>query len=122
MQNEEIGTPYRYRLMVRPPFYKVYNFDYSRHNETQLWVGWDYAPTFSNAFACPVFILLYFIPEIRAAALRSQSSNSEMAIQTGTDDRRERSRCTLLLCIFYSLGVVSNSNCFDLGKSLSQQS
>ncbi|KAL7473268.1 hypothetical protein ACHAXS_013711 [Conticribra weissflogii] len=122
VQNEEIGTPYRYRLMVRPPFYKVYNFDYSRHNETQLWVGWDYAPTFSNAFACPVFILLYFIPEIRAAALRSQSSNSEMAIQTGTDDRRERSRCTLLLCIFYSLGVVSNSNCFDLGKSLSQQS
>jgi len=103
VQNEETGIPYRYRLMVRPPFYKVYNFDYSRHNETQLLVGWDYAPTFSNAFACPVFMLLYFIPEIRAAALRSQALNSKMAIQSGTGDRRERISITTELGLLFHL-------------------
>lgn len=105
VQNEETGIPYRYRLMVRPPFYKVYNFDYSRHNETQLLVGWDYAPTFSNAFACPVFMLLYFIPEIRAAALRSQALNSKMAIQSGTGDRRERSKPMLFHSIVFFLEI-----------------
>ena len=91
IQNEENGIPYRYRLMARPPFYKVTNFDYSRYNETGLWVGWDYSPTFSNSFACSVLTLLYFIPEIRSAALQSQVLNNQMAIQSGKPGRRETS-------------------------------
>ena len=77
ISNEESGTPRRYRLMIRPPFYKVSNFDYTAYNNTGLWVGWDYPSSFANSFACSVLALLYFVEEIREVALRLQLGECE---------------------------------------------
>lgn len=84
--------PLRYRLMIRPPFYKVANFDYSLYNESGLWVGWDYASTFSNSFACSVLALLYFVTEIRTTALQLQLCGNELALPSGKHERRETSK------------------------------
>lgn len=86
--DSEESHPRRYRLMVRPPFYKVTNFDYTSFNKTGLWVGWDYSPSFTNSFACSVLALLYFIPEIRDTALRLQLCSNDLAIQTGKSLRQ----------------------------------
>ena len=83
----ENDIPLRYRLMVRPPFYKVANFDYSLYNESGLWVGWDYASTFSNSFACSVLALLYFVTEIRTTALQLQLCGNELALPSGKHER-----------------------------------
>jgi PAB-dependent poly(A)-specific ribonuclease subunit 2 len=45
-------------------------------NTTGLLPGWDYASTLPNAWACPVLLLLYFIPEVRQAALSCQFVDS----------------------------------------------
>lgn len=98
IESEENDIPQRYRMTIR----KVANFDYTRYNESGLWVGrfacfdlvfyvllkmrltfqsgWDYAPTFSNSFTCAVLSLLYFVEEIRSTALRLQLCGSEMSI------------------------------------------
>lgn len=83
IEEEENEIPRRYRLMVRPPFYKVANFDYSLYNDSGLWVGWDYAPSFANSFACSVLAMLYFVAEIRTTALNLQLCNNAMSIQGG---------------------------------------
>ena len=83
----ENDIPLRYRLMVRPPFYKVANFNYSLYNESGLWVGWDYASTFYNSFACSVLALLYFVTEIRETALQLQLCGIELALPSGKHDR-----------------------------------
>ena len=82
-QEEETDIPRRYRLMLRPPFYKVANFDYTQYNDSGVFVGWDYAVNFANSFACSVLTLLYFVEEIRTSALQLQLCNKEMAIQEG---------------------------------------
>jgi PAB-dependent poly(A)-specific ribonuclease subunit 2 len=46
-------------------------FDYASLNDT-LFPGYDYPPTMSNSYVCPVLLLLYFIPEIHNAMLHSQ--------------------------------------------------
>ena len=92
IEEEENGIPRRYRLMVRPPFYKVANFEYSLYNDSGLWVGWDYAPSFANSFACSVLALLYFVPEIRTTALYLQLCSNEMSIQGEKHDRRGPSK------------------------------
>lgn len=89
--------PIRYRLMVRPPFYKVANFDYSLYNESGLWVGWDYASTFSNSFACSVLALLYFVTEIRTTALQLQLCGNELALPSGKHQGRRTSKFVFLL-------------------------
>ena len=40
-------------------------------NDT-VYPGWDYAPSMPNAYAAPVLVLLYFMPEVRNAILLSQ--------------------------------------------------
>lgn len=89
---EESATPVRYRLMIRPPFYKVSNFDYAAYyNTTELWVGWDYAPTFANSFACSVLAMLYFVDEVRDLALELQLSEST-STRTALPHQRESSK------------------------------
>jgi hypothetical protein len=105
IEGEETGIPRRYRLMIRPPFYKVTNFDYTLYNDTGLWVGWDYAPSFANSFACSVLTLLYFIGEIRSTALQLQLCSNEMSIQVQKHARRETSK--LCQCIIHSLHTIS---------------
>jgi hypothetical protein len=83
IEEEDNEIPRRYRLMVRPPFYKVANFDYSLYNDSGIWVGWDYAPSFTNSFACSVLAMLYFVAEIRTTALSLQLCNNEMSLQGG---------------------------------------
>jgi hypothetical protein len=105
IEGEETGIPRRYRLMIRPPFYKVTNFDYTLYNDTGLWVGWDYAPSFANSFASSVLTLLYFIGEIRSTALQLQLCSNEMSIQVQKHARRETSK--LCQCIIHSLHTLS---------------
>ena len=98
ISNEEHGIPLRYRLTIRPPFYKVSNFDYTAYNDTGVWVGWDYAPSFANSFACSVLALLYFVGEMgemREMALELQlcGSEMEMMMQVGKLGGRETSEC-----------------------------
>lgn len=92
IDDEVTGIPRRYRLMVRPPFYKVTNFDYTLYNDTGVWVGWDYAPSFANSFVCSVVTMLYFIEEIRSTALKLQLCSNQMSIQTQKLARRETSK------------------------------
>jgi PAB-dependent poly(A)-specific ribonuclease subunit 2 len=68
--NEEI--PARYRLKLRPSFKTAGAFDPAEYNNSGLFPGWDYAPTMPNAFASPVLLLLYFVPEILSATLSAQ--------------------------------------------------
>lgn len=58
---------------MRPNFKKAGAFDPADYNDTGLFPGWDYSATLPNAFASPVLLLLYFVPEIRSAVLASQS-------------------------------------------------
>ncbi len=101
IESEETGIPRRYRLIIRPPFYKVTNFDYTLYNDTGIWVGWDYAPSFANSFACSVLTLLYFIEEIRSTALQLQLCSNEMSMQVQNHARRETSK--LFKCSIRSL-------------------
>ena len=71
-ENEETGIPARYRALIRPPFYKMNSFNFALYNNTGLWVGWDYNPSWSNSWANPVLCLLYFVKEIRTNALELQ--------------------------------------------------
>jgi hypothetical protein len=46
-------------------------FDFAALNDTAF-PGYDYPPTMSNSYICPVLLLLYFIPEIQNSMLESQ--------------------------------------------------
>ena len=67
-----INIPARYRLMLRPFSKSAGSFNHSEWNKTGIVPGFDYPPTMPNAFISPVLLLLYFIPELREAALGSQ--------------------------------------------------
>eukprot|EP00980_Cylindrotheca_fusiformis_P010035 scaffold2214_cov139-Cylindrotheca_fusiformis.AAC.32 len=71
-QGSRQNIPARYRLQVRPHFRKAGAFDPADYNDTGLFPGWDYPSTLPNAFATPVLLLLYFVPEIRSAVLAAQ--------------------------------------------------
>ncbi|KAL3944634.1 MAG: hypothetical protein SGBAC_001294 [Bacillariaceae sp.] len=64
--------PPRYRRQVRPNFKTAGVFDPADYNDTWLFPAWDYSSTMPNAFASPVLLLLYFVPEIRSAVLNAQ--------------------------------------------------
>ncbi|CAJ1934316.1 unnamed protein product [Cylindrotheca closterium] len=64
--------PARYRRQVRPNFKTAGVFDPADYNDTGLFPAWDYPSTMPNAFASPVLLLLYFVPEIRSAVLNAQ--------------------------------------------------
>mmetsp|Transcript_24787 Transcript_24787/g.36767 ORF Transcript_24787/g.36767 Transcript_24787/m.36767 type:complete len:299 (-) Transcript_24787:724-1620(-) len=72
--DNKVSIPRQYRYTNRPPFVNVYNFDYARYNDSDLWAGWDYPPSMPNAYASPIILVLYFTPEIRSAILRVQYS------------------------------------------------
>ena len=59
-------------MQLRPDYKKSGAFDPADFNETGLIPGWDYAPTMPNAFASPVLLLFYFLPEVRNAVLGAQ--------------------------------------------------
>lgn len=64
--------PARYRRQMRPTFKTARAFDPTDRNNTGLFPGWDYSSTMPNAFATPVLLLLYFVPEIRSSILAAQ--------------------------------------------------
>jgi WD40 repeat protein len=70
LQEQEV--PNRYRLQLRPTYKSSGAFDPGEYNNSGLYPGWDYAPTMPNAFAPPVLLLLYFVPEVRNAILAAQ--------------------------------------------------
>jgi hypothetical protein len=63
--------PQRYDQSHRPPYSIFTAFDFAARNDT-LFPGWDYAPSMPIANACPVLLMLYFIPEVRNAMMDSQ--------------------------------------------------
>jgi len=65
----ERSVPQRYKCKYRPPYSLA--FDVASLNST-IYPGWDYAPSMPNAYASPVLLLLYFIPEIRNAMIGFQ--------------------------------------------------
>jgi PAB-dependent poly(A)-specific ribonuclease subunit 2 len=72
-QGSSHGIPSRYQITSRPNFRSSGgSFDVSESNDTGLLPGWDYSPSLPNAWACPVLLLFYFVPEVRQAALSSQ--------------------------------------------------
>ena len=99
IEGEENGIPRRYRLTVRPPFYKVTSFDYQQYNDTGVFVGWDYAPTFANSFACSVLTLLYFVKEIREMALRLQLLGKDLATMVGKNELRDKGKLVVFQVI-----------------------
>lgn len=66
---DDVNVPSRYRLMMRPTHKSASSFNHGESNETGLIPGWDYPPTMPNAFIPPVLMLLYFIPEVKAAVM-----------------------------------------------------
>lgn len=70
--DDRISFPSRYRMVLRPTHKLAASFNHSDYNQTDTVPGYDYAMTMPNAFVPPVLMTLYFIPEFREAALRSQ--------------------------------------------------
>jgi hypothetical protein len=65
------GVPKRYRRTVRPSN-QGGGFSHAQYNDTGLFPGWDYPPSMPNAYAPPVLLALYFVPEIRSLMLMRQ--------------------------------------------------
>lgn len=67
------GIPKRYRMTVKPSHSsRGATFSHAQYNDTGLWPGWDYPPSMPNAYAPPVLLWLYFVPEIRSAMMTRQ--------------------------------------------------
>ena len=66
--------PLRYAGKYRPFNSRFSPFDFASLNNT-FYPGWDYRGP--NSYACPILLLLYFVPEIRYAMLQSQLRNVE---------------------------------------------
>lgn len=71
-EGDLISIPYRYRLALRPTHKSAASFSHSDFNQSGTIPGFDYPITMPNAFVPPVLLLLYFIPEVREAALKNQ--------------------------------------------------
>jgi hypothetical protein len=76
VQNKVINPniPPSYRLTTRPTGGNAaqFEFSYTKHNDTDMWPGWDAGNNTPNAYASPVLVLMYFVPELRASLLREQ--------------------------------------------------
>eukprot|EP00934_Nitzschia_sp_Nitz4_P005448 Nitzschia sp. Nitz4//scaffold106_size73319//39007//43304//NITZ4_005738-RA/size73319-augustus-gene-0.3-mRNA-1//1//CDS//3329532526//5438//frame0 len=72
------GIPSRYRLQNRPSFKRSGAFDPCDYNRSGLIPGWDYSQTLPNAFAPPVILMLYFLPEIRGNVLNAQCQEKSL--------------------------------------------
>ncbi|KAL3798250.1 hypothetical protein HJC23_000164 [Cyclotella cryptica] len=103
IRKEQSGIPQRYRALIRPPFYKINSFDFALYNDTQLWIGWDYNPAWSNSWANPVLTLLYFLREIRSSALQLQLHHHMAPI---SKQPGKYSRC--LVSVISELGLLFN--------------
>jgi len=93
-----INIPTRYRLMLRPANKSAGSFSHSDWNKTGILPGFDYPLTMPNAFVSPVLLLLYFIPELRDAALSSQAGP---ALVTSSQD--QQGLLTEIGCLFYRI-------------------
>jgi hypothetical protein len=98
--NGLIRIPDRYRLTLRPTHRLAASFSHAEYNNTGLIPGYDYPPTMPNAFVSPVVLLLYFIPEIREAALRAQFGRAMFST-------RERSMLSELGYLFHRIDNIS---------------
>ena len=58
-------------------------FSNAQYNDTGIWPGWDYPPSMPNAYAPPVLLALYFIPEIRSIMLSRQFDNRLFSSSSG---------------------------------------
>lgn len=67
-EENKVAIPERYRLTIRPSHKSVSSALHKEFNATGFLPGWDYPPTMPNAFAPPILILLYFIPEVYRTA------------------------------------------------------
>jgi len=92
-KGHENSVPIRYKCKYRPPYSMFSAFDFASLNST-IYPGWDYAPSMPNAYASPVLLLLYFVPEIRNAMLSSQlSSNISRCMSTSNSmEKKNRSQ------------------------------
>lgn len=79
--DEIVEIPARYQLQSRPHFTTSGAFDPSDYNDTGLLPGWDYEPSMPNSWVSPVLLLLYFVPEIRAAVLSAQFNQKAVGIK-----------------------------------------
>jgi len=70
------GVPKRYRKTLKPSHAIGATFSHAQYNETGLWPGWDYPPSMPNAYAPPVLLWLYFMPEIRSVMIARQFDKS----------------------------------------------
>ena len=104
IENEERGIPFRYRLTL----HQGVHFDYAQYNNTGLYVGWDYSPSLTNSFACSVLGLLYFIDEIRDAALRLQLRGREMGVMVGKVAGSKTGDGVQLVSVTAELGLLFN--------------
>ena len=66
------NIPSRYGLCLRPTHKLAASYNHAEFNHTGIIPGYDYSLTMPNAFVPPVLLLLFFVPEIREAALRHQ--------------------------------------------------
>lgn len=66
------GIPKRYRKTLKPSHSKGAAFSHAQYNDTGLWPGWDYPSSMPNAYAPPVLLWLYFVPEIRSMLMSRQ--------------------------------------------------
>mmetsp|Transcript_2153 Transcript_2153/g.3958 ORF Transcript_2153/g.3958 Transcript_2153/m.3958 type:complete len:1509 (+) Transcript_2153:268-4794(+) len=87
----ETDIPERYRVKDKQSNTMFTMFDYAALNDT-LFPGYDYPPTMSNSYVCPVLLLLYFIPEIYNAMLDLQ----QRAVACETNGKKNSKNATLL--------------------------
>lgn len=108
--DDEETIPKRYRLFVRPPFYKVTNFDYTQYNDSGLFNGWDFAASFANSFACSVITMLFHVEEVRNIALQLQLCSKELSIEPGVSVSAELGLLFNLIESLVSNGMVQPSS------------
>ena len=108
--DDEETIPKRYRLFVRPPFYKVTNFDYTQYNDSGLFNGWDFAASFANSFACSVITMLFHVDEVRNIAVQLQLCSKELSIEPGVSVTAELGLLFNLIESLVSNGMVQPSS------------
>ena len=66
-------------------------FDFASLNST-IYPGWDYPPSMPNAYASPVLLLLYFVPEIRNVILSSQMGSTVSKSMNSSTSMEKKNR------------------------------
>jgi PAB-dependent poly(A)-specific ribonuclease subunit 2 len=97
------GIPMRYRKLQKPSHSKGSVFSNAKYNATGVWPGWDYPPSMPNAYAPPVLLYLYFIPEIRSILMSRQFDKHGKATATAVPPLSAE-----LGCVFHQIDCLSN--------------